>query len=136
MDGWKLHTHSDHRGQRTPGAELQPTRGSRSSSSHPPSWRRGPAAGLNRGSPDGAHGVDTSTCPPKPWHCGGQRTWTSSPPAQTDCTLHGTAGLCPGPGAHLTLTLLLSLVIELPVYRHPRHREDHLIPLLHRPCPP
>ena len=49
--------------------------------------------GLNSGSPDGAHGVDTSMCPPKPCHCGGQRTWTSSAPAQTGCTLRGTAAL-------------------------------------------
>lgn len=39
MEGWKLHTHSDHRGQKTLDAELLPTHGSRSSS-HSPSCGR------------------------------------------------------------------------------------------------
>ena len=139
MDGWKLHTHSDHRGQRTLGAELLPTRDPGAPQVTPPSWRRGPAVGLNRGRPDGAHGADNKSaavCPPKPRHCWGQRTWASSDPAQTDapCAAQST-GLRPVSGAHPRLMLLFSLAIELLVYWHPRHREDHLIPLLNRPCP-
>ena len=147
MDGWKLHTHSDHRGQRTPGAKLLPTRGSRSSSSHPPSCRRGPAVGLNRGRPDGAHRVDNqsaSVCPPKPFQCGvgGEAGDRERGPALT--LLRQTApyaaqartGLCLDCCAHLTPTLHFSLVIGLSASRHPWHREKQLIPLLDRPCPP
>lgn len=55
MNGWKPHTHSDHRGQRTRDAEPLP--GGRSVSVMPSSREGKTAVGLNRGRSDGAHRV-------------------------------------------------------------------------------
>ena len=134
MDRWKLHTHSDHRGPRTPGAELLPTWDPGAPQVTPPSWRRGPAVGLNRGRPDGAHGVDNQSaavCPPKPRHCGGKER---GPALTLLRRMHPARHKQHWPtsvsGAHPRLVLLFSLAVELLVYWHPdtgRTTSSHLL---------
>lgn len=108
--------------------------GSRSASSHPPSWRRGPAVGLNRGRPDGAHGADNQSaavCPPKPRHCGGKER---GPALTLLRRMHPARHKQHWPtsvsGAHPRLVLLFSLAVELLVYWHPdtgRTTSSHLL---------